>query len=547
VSSSDENLERLEDEALEDVTARPDAQRSEGAAASDDGRAANIKQIRGSSLLLVGRMLGLALDFVAQVLIVRHLSKGEYGAFALALSIVAIGTTISLLGMERTVGRFAPIFQERRDFGRMWGSIAVVVLTVISIGFALVLGTFAFQGLIGGFIDSQLALSILLIMIVLSPLQALDALLVALFATFGSARSIFFRRYVFAPVLQLSIVLGVILASRGVVELAAGYVLAAAIGIAVYVVVLYRLLVRQGLLETFDRSQLRLPFREIMKFGIPLLASDLVFTLRGSLTVVLIQVLRSTEEVAEFRAVLPLAIQNLFVATSFRFIFTPGASRLYARQDRQALDDLYWQTAVWIAILTFPLFALCVAFGEPLSAFLFGEQYRSAGVVLSIMAIGYYFNGSIGFNSLLLRVFGRVRYMVVTDMSTAVIGVVVSIALISRFGAVGAALGTTAILVLQNLLYQWGVRTRTTVEAFDRRYTRAYVSIVVGALGLLMVNLLVHPTLPVAFVLTGIVGLGVLGLNRQDLRILETYPELGRSKLVQRIFGAPRPGDAATR
>jgi O-antigen/teichoic acid export membrane protein len=534
VSSSDETFERLEDEAIENDRPRVDPARS---GTADDGRAANIKQIRGSSLLLVGRMLGLALDFVSQVLIVRHLSKGEYGAFALALSIVAIGTTVSLLGMERTVGRFAPIYQERRDFGRMWGSIAVVVLTVVSIGFALIIGTFAFQGVIGGVIDSQAALSVLLIMIALSPLQALDALLVALFATFGSARSIFFRRYVFAPVLQLSIVVGVILTSRGVNELAAGYVLAAAIGTAIYVVVLYRLLARQGVLATFDRRMLKLPFREIFTFSIPLLASDLVFTLRGSLTVVLIQLLRTTEEVAEFRAVLPLAIQNLFVATSFRFIFTPGASRLFARDDRQALDDLYWQTAVWIAILTFPLFALCVAFGEPLSAFLFGERYRSAGVVLSIMAIGYYFNGSIGFNSLLLRVFGKVRYMVVTDMSTAVLGVVVSILLIRQFGAVGAAIGTTSILVLQNLLYQWGLRSRTTVHAFDRRYTRAYASIVIGVIALLIVNLLFRPSFPVAFLLTALVSLAVLGLNRHDLRILETYPELGRYGIVRRIFG----------
>ena len=537
MSPSDENFERLEDEAADDARPRPGPAGATGDPTATDGREANIKQIRGSSLLLVGRMLGLALDFVSQVLIVRALSKGEYGAFALALSIVAIGTTVSLLGMERTVGRFAPIYQERREFGRMWGSIAVVVLTVITIGLALILGTYAFQGLIGGFIDSDLALAVLLIMIVLSPLQALDALLVALFATFGSARSIFFRRYVFAPVLQLSIVIAVILRSHDVKELALGYVLASAIGIAIYVVVLYRLLRRQGVLATFDRHQLRLPFREILTFSIPLLASDLVFTLRGSLTVVLLQVLRSTTEVAEFRAVLPLAIQNLFVATSFRFIFTPGASRLYAREDRQALDDLYWQTAVWIAILTFPLFALCVAFGEPLSAFLFGEQYRSAGVVLSIMAIGYYFNGSIGFNSLVLRVFGRVRYMVVTDMSTAVIGVVVSILLIRQFGAVGAAIGTGGILVVQNVLYQYGLRTRTTVEAFDRRYTRAYASIVLGVVFLLVVNLVFHPALLPAFVLTGLVALGVLALNRHDLRILETYPELGRYKVVQRIFG----------
>jgi O-antigen/teichoic acid export membrane protein len=533
VSSSDETLERLEGEPIADAVAR-----DQGVAPStEDGRAANIKQIRGSSLLLVGRMLGLGLDFVSQVLIVRHLTKTDYGAFALALSIVAIGTTICLLGMERTIGRFAPIYQERGDYGRMWGSIAVVLLTVISIGFALTVGTVAFQGLLTGFFDNQLALTVLLIMIVLAPLQALDAVLVALFATFGSARSIFFRRYVFAPVLQLSIVVAIVLSSNGVQTLAFGYVAAAAVGILIYSVVLVRLLAKQGLLRHLRGEALHLPVREIFTFGIPLLASDLVFVLRGSLTVVLIEVFRTTEEVAEFRAVLPLAIQNLFVATSFRFIFTPGASRLYARDDRQALDDLYWQTAVWIAILTFPLFALCVAFGEQLAVLLFGEQYRNAGIVLSILAVGYYANGSVGFNSLLLRVFGRVRYMVTTDLGTAVFSILVSLALIPQFGALGAAIGTTATLVVQNILYQWGLRTRTTVAAFDRRYLRAYASIVAGALGLLVVNLLVHPPFAVAFVLTAVVSLGVLGLNRHDMRILETYPELRRFAIMRRIFG----------
>jgi O-antigen/teichoic acid export membrane protein len=503
----------------------------------EDGRSANIRQIRGSSLLLVGRVMGLAIDFVSQVLIVRHLTKEEYGAFALALSIVAIVTTICLLGLERTLGRFAPLYQERGDYGRMWGTVALIFVTVISIGFAVVVGAFAFQGLLTGVVDNQLALSVLLIMIVLAPLQAIDHLLVALFATFGSARSIFFRRYVFAPVFQLSVVVALILSDSGVHALALGYVLAAAIGIAIYAILLFRLLLRQGLLARFDREELRLPFREIFAFSIPLLASDLVFHLRSSVTVVFIEILRSTEEVAEYRAGMSLALQNMFVAISFRFIFTPGASRLFARDDRRALDDLYWQTATWIAILTFPLFALCVAFGEQVTVLLFGEQYRTAGAVLSILAIGYYVNGAIGFNALTLRVFGRVRYMVTTDLATAVASVVLSILLIREFGPIGAAVGTTTVLLLQNLLYQWGLRTRTTVAAFDNRYLRAYGSIAIGALGLVLFNWLASPALPVALVAVGVVSLGVLGLNRNELRILETYPELGRYAIVRRIFG----------
>src|SRR5689334_15313943 len=380
-----------------------------GDEATDLGKDANRAQIRGSSLLLVGRVIGLGLDFATQVLIVRYLSKTEYGAFAVALSVVAIGTTICLLGLERTVGRFAPIYHEKGDYGRMWGTLAVVIGTVVAMGFAVVLGAYAFQGLLGGFVDNGLALSILLLMIVLAPIQALDALLISLFATFGSARSIFFRRYVVAPVLQLGIVAALIWRDSSVQTLALGYVVAAALGLVVYSFVLLRMLHMQGLIKELRRETLRFPTREIFTFSVPLLTSDLAMVLRGSLTVLLIQILSTTTEVAEFRAVLPVAIQNLFVATSFRFIFTPGASRHYARGDRVALNDLYWQTAAWIAILAFPLFALCIGFPEPLSVLLFGEQYRSSGLILGILCLGYYVNGSMGFNSLTLRVFNRVK------------------------------------------------------------------------------------------------------------------------------------------
>lgn len=508
-------------------------------AVADAGRSANIKQIRGSSLLLVGRMIGLGLDFLAQILIVRYLDKTEYGAFALALSIVALGTTVCLLGLERTVGRFAPIYQERGDLPRMWGTIVVVISTVVTIGLALILATWAFQGLLGGVVDNERALSILLIMIILSPLTALDSVLIALFATFGSARSIFFRRYVFAPVLQLSVVIVLIASHSGVELLALGYVLAAAAGIAIYSFVLLRLLQRQGLLDHLRRDTLRLPAREIFTFSIPLLASDLVMVLRTSLTIILLEVLRSTEEVADFRAVMPIAIQNMFVATSFRFIFTPGASRLYARDDRKALNDLYWQTAVWIAILSFPVFALSVAFATPITVLLFGEQYRGSGTILSILCIGYYINGAVGFNSLLLRVFGRVRYMVTTDLATAAISMVATFLLIRQYGAVGAAIGTTGSFLLQNALYQWGLRTRTTVDAIDTRYIGAYASIAVGAVVAVLIAVVYNPPLIVGVVVVGLISLAVLGLNRHSLRIVETYPELARFPLVRWIFGDP--------
>ena len=70
------------------------------------------KYIRGSSLLFVGRLLAILLNFAVQVLIVRYLSKQDFGAFAFALSIVSIGASLSLFGLDKAIARFLPIYEQ---------------------------------------------------------------------------------------------------------------------------------------------------------------------------------------------------------------------------------------------------------------------------------------------------------------------------------------------------------------------------------------------------------------------------------------------------
>src|ERR1700710_2499311 len=79
------------------------------------------RQIRGSSLMLAGRMLSMAVTFTIQVLIVHHLTKANYGAFAYALSFVTLGQTIATLGLDRAITRFVPIYHEHLDYNKMFG------------------------------------------------------------------------------------------------------------------------------------------------------------------------------------------------------------------------------------------------------------------------------------------------------------------------------------------------------------------------------------------------------------------------------------------
>ena len=76
------------------------------------------QQIRGSSLLVFGRLLSLVVNLGVQVLLVRSLTKADYGIFVYALSIVTMIATLSTLGLDRGLARFIAMYDERGERAR---------------------------------------------------------------------------------------------------------------------------------------------------------------------------------------------------------------------------------------------------------------------------------------------------------------------------------------------------------------------------------------------------------------------------------------------
>ncbi len=508
------------------------------ASAGDSDGASAREHIRGSTLLLVGRFLALGLGLLTDVLLVRYLDKNEYGVLAWALSIASLGSTVALVGLDKAIGRFVPLFQERGDRDQVAGTIVMMAVTVTVVGLAIVAALLVLSGPIGRQIsDDPLALGTLLLVAALVPIRALDSLQVAMLAIFASPFAIFFRRFVLAPGLELAVVAALIVVGGTLAFVSIGYVLAALAGVLVYGSILAGILIRDGVFRDVHLARLRLPTREIFSFSIPLLSSDFVFLLRGSLLIILLEALRSSADVAEFRAVLPVARNNMIVLQTFTFLFTPMAARLFARGDREALGDLYWQSATWIAVVTFPIFAVSFALAEPVTVLLFGDAYESSWPILAIIAAGYYFNVVLGFNGLTLRIVGAVRYVVTVDVLTLIVSIPLSIWLVAQLGALGAGIGLASILVIQNLLYHIALPRLAGVELFQLRYARTYALIAVATVALGLLQLLLDPPFVIALPTAALASLAVVYLSRDVLRIGETFPEILRLPLARRLFG----------
>jgi len=497
------------------------------------------KHIRGSTLLLIGRMISMGLNFGVQIMTVRYLSKSDYGALAYALSVVSMSTSAVLFGLDKAIARFVPIYEEREDHSRMVGTVVLALATVLVLGLILVVGVITLDNIVFTRVASDpLSAMLLVTIIALAPIQALESLLQGLFAVFAKPSAIFFRKNLLGPGIKLVVVAIAVLLRANVQFIAVGYVVGALLGILVSLTLLLQILRSKPWIKEIKLPQIKLPFREVFGFSTPLLTTDMLVIVRSSLVVVLLEALRNTTEVAEYKAVVPFAGLNLLVYQSFKYLYTPLASRFVERKEVAKLNDLYWQTAIWISVITFPIFATTVSLAEPFAVLMLGKRYAGTGVLLAILAFGEYFNAAFGYNSYTLQVHGKVRYIVAVDIMTAVLSVGLNMLLIQRFGALGAAIGTTSVLVLYNTLNHAGLLMGTGIQLFKRQNLQVYAGIAAATVGLLILEMTINPPLYVGIFLVAVLSLVLLLVNRRRLQVERFFPEIMKVPILKRLLAS---------
>lgn len=491
------------------------------------------KQIRGSSLLMSGKLLAVGAKLIAQVLVVRYLTKADYGIWAYGLTAVALLGGFAHLSLDRTVSRFASIYHEQGQLDRFFGTIVLVLGIAIGMSTLMVAGLYTFPELFGRLTgDDPATRALLLVLVFLVPLEAIDTLLTAIFASFSRPRAIFVRRYVVTPLVQVSVVGLLVLLRADLRFLAFGYLTGTVIGVLISGWMLLSLLREQHLLRAFSLRRLTVPARELFSFSVPLMTSDGLSALMHASGALVLGYLFGAEDVALFRVVMPIAVLNQLVLQTFHMLYVPTASRLFARGDMDAVNDLYWRTSLWIAVLTFPLFAVTFTAATPLTVLLFGAEYAPSGTILTILVFGQYVQASFGFNGSTLKVVGRVGYIVRINFLTALVHVALTAALIPSFGAVGAAIALSGSMVVYNVLKQLGLRA-AGIRLLDPRYVAPFQIIAGAALALLVIRLAGVTHLAITGTLAVGAALYVLLSTRHTLRIAEVFPEVRRVPLLR--------------
>lgn len=489
--------------------------------------------IRGSTGMLLGQVLTLLVGFAVQVIVVRHLTKEDYGAFAWALSTVLLVQAFLPLGLDRASTRFLAAYDEQGDYPRLFGFLAVEAIVVGGLGIMVVLATLGLSGPLAAIAPSRHAVVLLGTLMVLAPMQALDLLVVDMFAVFASPWAVFLRRYVLEPSLRLVVVLVLVGTGAGSSFLAGGYVAAGAVGLVLYLLLLGPLFRRAGLAVHFSPRRIKLPWREVAVFCGPMLLTSLVAVATTEFVAVVLGHGSGATAVAAFRAVQPFAALNLVVMFSFTTLFTPAVSRMVARHARDEVRQLYWLTATWIAVVTFPVLAMTTVFARPFVVFTLGDRYASSAPVLVILSIGYYVNAALGFNGLTVQILGRLRWVLLTNIVTIAVMVVGTLMLVRHYGPVGGALGVLLTLVVHNVLKQAGLGFGAGVGLWSPGHAKVVVQVLAGIAALSLVSAVVDAPIWLACVVVSVVWLVLIRRTRHALRVAHTFPELGRLPMLR--------------
>lgn len=494
------------------------------------------QQIRGSTMLFAGRILGLLIGLGTQVLLVRGLSRSSYGAFAFALALATSSRTIVSFGEDQAFTRFITLYEQRKDYARLLGTYVMVFVKVIAISALLIAGVILGRSALSGtLIDDPRAVDLLTILVFLAPIDAIDRMLEGSFAVFSKPRAIFFRKYVLEPGLRFFAVLLLVTLDRGPVFVAVGYVVAAALGMVVYLTALRATFRERGLLARSDRGGLSFPIREYFGFSVPLLTTELVNLSMNFVTILLLGRYSGAGDVAGFRAVFPVARLNQLVIFTFTMLFTPLAARLFARDDRSGMREAYWHTSAWLAVFTFPIAVVTITAADSVAITLFGGRYADAGVYLALLSAGYYLNAALGFNALTLQAWGQLRWVVAVNVVSAVVNVTTALVLIPDHGAAGAAASVAITLAAQNLLNQAGLR-RLSIPRLDRRYFGVYGVVFVAGAAVAAFEQVLTPPLLLTVGLVGVASLVVIRLTRSRLDVGGTFPELAALPVLRKVL-----------
>lgn len=488
------------------------------------------KIAKGALLVFIGSGVGMLLGIVGRIMVARYVTQGEYGIYSLALVLLNVFVTVSILGLATGSTRQIAFYRGRGDKSKVRGVVlsSLQIAVISSIFFSLALFFASDLISIKLFHSPELSAPLKVFCIAI-PFFVLIHILTTIFRGFDRAEpNVYFqqisRNALFPLLLLIVILLG--LQFTGVVYAFAASVVLTFIAFAVYAIKKPPLVLRG------EKSASASPIgKELLLFSLPLLAVGVLNLAVMWIDTLMLGYFMVAADIGLYNSALPLVRLLGIVMGTATFLYFPLMSQLYAKNQRDEMKRCYTAVTKWIFMATLPIFLIFVLFPEATLNILFGSRYIGATSALQILSLGFFIHAILGPSAITLVAMGDTRFVAWSLLIALIGNIALNIILIPPLGIVGAAIATTSSLATRYLLVSVRLYWLSKIHPFTKNYLKPAIAsvVLIFIIYVLVTNLVsvipfwLLPVLLIVFL--GVYALSILltrSFDKEDIMMLLT-------------------------
>lgn len=390
------------------------------------------------------RIVSALIAYLSQVLIARWMGDYEYGVFVMVWVGAVIIGGLACFGFQKSIVRFVPEYQERREGdllrgvlvgSRLQGLITATVLAVVG-----VIGLKMFEGSVASHYLIPLYLAAICL-----PMLSVAEIQEGMSRAFNWADLALWPTFIYRPLLILLVMW---------VALAAGFEANAvtAMGSAIvgtYVATVWQFVSLQlRLRKTVPAGPRQYQTLKWIGISLPIFLVEGFFNLLTNVDIIIVGQFVPPDQVAIYYAATKTLALVHFVYFSVRAGAAHRISQYYISGDRARLEALVRDTLHWTFWPSLALAGLLLLVGKPLLG-MFGESFVEGYPLLFIFTIGLVLRASVGPAESLLSMSGQQRICATVYFLTFLFNVAMNFLLIPRYGLYGAAVATAIALVVE--------------------------------------------------------------------------------------------------
>lgn len=400
---------------------------------------------KGASFNFIGAVSRSLLGFLLVFVLARTLSTEDAGLFFLGINILMLAAILGIAGLDVGLRRFISIAHGEQDTRLAWSYFLSAARIALPINLTLSFLLFYYADRIAIDLLDKPALSGVLTG--LTPYLMIYATAeILLSVTQGYKHMKYWVICLDIVFNSLRILIFLVFAWLGLNLYGAVFAQILAILISTLLAFYYFWHVMPDL----PAERLGNRIREMAAFSLPVSLARLSNTGNGILETLLLGYFVIASDIAIYTVALKVSVMGSIVLASLNTVFAPLISQLHAQNKLDILKGIFTSVTRWAFTLSFPVYFLIAWFSTPIAG-LFGEEYKSGGLVIIALCLGQMVNAITGPSGNLLLMSGHTYTNLWINVAGVILTIALNLLLIPSYGILGCAIAVGIAVTATNI------------------------------------------------------------------------------------------------